>query len=48
MAEIHNKKKRMPVILEPDQEKNWLKGEEINDFKKCDVELNAVGQSTEV
>jgi len=44
MAEIHNNKKRMPLILEPDQEENWLKGEEINDFIKCDVELKAVVQ----
>lgn len=44
MAEIHNNKKRMPVILEPEQEENWLKGEEINDFRKCDVKLNAVVQ----
>ena len=44
MAEIHNNKKRMPVILEPDQEENWLKGKDINDFIKCDVELKAVAQ----
>ena len=44
MAEIHNNKKRMPVILEPDQEENWLKGEEINDFRKCDVELKTIVQ----
>ena len=44
MAEIHNNKKRMPVILEPKEEENWLKGEEINDFRKCDVELKAVLQ----
>jgi putative SOS response-associated peptidase YedK len=24
MAEIHNSKKRMPVILDPDMEQNWL------------------------
>lgn len=27
MAEIHNTKKRMPVILKPEQEKLWLNGE---------------------
>ena len=42
MAEIHNNKKRMPVILKPKQEENWLAGEEINDFKKCNVDLKAV------
>jgi putative SOS response-associated peptidase YedK len=26
MAEIHNTKKRMPVILSKDQEENWLQG----------------------
>ena len=32
MAEIHNSKKRMPVILTKKNEKDWLGGEEINDF----------------
>ena len=44
MAEIHNNKKRMPVLLESEQEENWLKGEEINVFRKCDIELKAVVQ----
>jgi putative SOS response-associated peptidase YedK len=26
MAEIHNSKKRMPVILKAEQEKDWLEG----------------------
>jgi len=34
----------VPLILEPEQEENWLKGEEINVFKKCDIELKAVIQ----
>jgi putative SOS response-associated peptidase YedK len=29
MSEIHNSKKRMPVILSPDIEKNWLSGAEL-------------------
>ncbi len=41
MAEIHNNKKRMPVVLNRSQEENWLKGEEIDDFRKCKVELKA-------
>jgi putative SOS response-associated peptidase YedK len=36
MARIHNVKKRMPVILPPDKERNWLKTdllrEELNDL----------------
>tara|TARA_R110002072_G_scaffold288828_1_gene455107 strand:- start:4780 stop:5394 length:615 start_codon:yes stop_codon:yes gene_type:complete len=31
VAEIH-KKKRMPIILKPEDESNWLGGEEISDF----------------
>ncbi len=42
MAEIHNNKKRMPVILNPENEKEWLNGEEIMEFEKCDLELNAL------
>lgn len=34
MAEIHNSKKRMPLILNAHDEENWLKGEdEIIDFQ---------------
>jgi putative SOS response-associated peptidase YedK len=29
MSEIHNTKKRMPVILNPEAEKNWLDGGEF-------------------
>lgn len=29
MSEIHNNKKRMPLILRPDQEKDWLSGGNI-------------------
>ena len=34
MSEIHNTKKRMPIILSPDTEINWLQGDtetRIND-----------------
>ena len=42
MAEIHNNKKRMPVILTPETEKFWLAGNEIMSFAKPEVELKAV------
>lgn len=32
VADIH-KKKRMPIILKPEDEKKWLEGEEINNYK---------------
>jgi putative SOS response-associated peptidase YedK len=32
MAEIHNTKKRMPVILKQEDESNWLKKESISNF----------------
>ena len=41
MAKIHNTKKRMPVILTPENEEQWLNGGEIDDFKKPVVELLA-------
>ena len=33
MSEIHNIKKRMPIILKPEDESNWLNGVAINNFK---------------
>ncbi len=41
MSEIHNTKKRMPVILTPENEEKWLSGSEVDDFKKPEVELKA-------
>jgi putative SOS response-associated peptidase YedK len=41
MAEIHNNKKRMLIILTPDHENEWLKGLEINDFAKDEIDLLA-------
>ena len=41
MSEIHNTKKRMPVILTPQNERDWLNGNSINSFAKCEVELLA-------
>jgi len=42
MAEIHNTKKRMPVILTPQNENDWL-NETINPFtfKVCNINLKA-------
>ena len=41
MSEIHNTKKRMPVILTSENENEWLSGKEIASFAKCDIELVA-------
>ena len=41
MSEIHNHKKRMPIILSPERESLWLAGEEIEDFKKDEIDLLA-------
>jgi putative SOS response-associated peptidase YedK len=41
MAEIHNTKKRMPVILTPNYETHWLNNGPVTDFKHIDVTLNA-------
>jgi putative SOS response-associated peptidase YedK len=39
MSEVHNSKKRMPVILTPENEYDWLSGESVVDFAKPVVEL---------
>ena len=41
MSRIHNIKKRMPVILTPENENKWLQGNDIAEFKKCDIHLIA-------
>ena len=42
MAEIHNIKKRMPIILRPEDEINWLQNKKIEDFSyPYDVNLVA-------
>lgn len=38
MSEIHNTKKRMPVILHPNFENDWLQG---HAFQPCDISLIA-------
>lgn len=41
MSEIHNIKKRMPVILTPENEKEWLAGDSIELFSKPQIDLIA-------
>jgi putative SOS response-associated peptidase YedK len=48
VAEIH-KKKRMPIILKPEDELNWLNNQEINDFSlPYSVELVATNLDAEM
>ncbi|HKK81366.1 MAG TPA: SOS response-associated peptidase [Prolixibacteraceae bacterium] len=41
MREIHNSKKRMPVILTPENEQLWIQNRNIELFKEVGVELRA-------
>lgn len=41
MCEIHNSKKRMPVILSPENEQMWLQNEPLKQFAHIDVNLCA-------
>lgn len=41
MASIHNTKKRMPVILSPENKALWLQGTAVNEFVHCDPALIA-------
>jgi len=42
MQEIHNSKKRMPVILTKNNENDWLRNKSIDNFKANNIELKAV------
>lgn len=42
MQEIHNSKKRMPVILTKNNENDWLINKSIDDFKSNNIELKAI------
>ncbi|GAB4260643.1 MAG: SOS response-associated peptidase [Vicingaceae bacterium] len=42
MSEIHNSKKRMPVILTPENENAWLNGEDFAAFKNINIDLKAI------
>ena len=41
MAIIHNSKKRMPVMLTPEREKDWLSGVDYRDFAEDEINLVA-------
>jgi len=41
MKQIHNSKKRMPVILTKENENDWLSGSLVDDFKNVNVKLIA-------
>lgn len=41
MSTIHNSKKRMPIILSPENENDWLNGRSFEDFKMDNLELLA-------
>ncbi|MFN5183840.1 MAG: SOS response-associated peptidase [Bacteroidota bacterium] len=41
MSEIHNQKKRMPVVLTEQNESDWLEGADISIFKKPEIKLLA-------
>lgn len=47
MATIHNIKKRMPIILHPEDEVNWLNQESVEKFA-FPYEVNLVAKKTEV
>lgn len=42
MRQIHNTKQRMPLILSPENEKNWLNNEEIKTFAHPHISLQAL------
>lgn len=41
MSSIHNSKKRMPIILNPENEQQWLLGDNITNFKTPNTQLTA-------
>ncbi len=47
MAEIHNIKKRMPIILTEQNEQDWLAGDDFEHFKKPEIELVAISQEAQ-
>lgn len=47
MAEIHNIKKRMPIILTEQNEQDWLAGDDFENFKKPEIELVAISQEAQ-
>lgn len=50
MSEIHNTKKRMPVILKKEDEKHWLQGKNYTDFAfpySCDLIATSLENNSE-
>jgi len=47
MAEVHNIKKRMPVILSPHNEQDWLDGADFKEFEIVDLDLIATSQEAQ-
>jgi len=45
MSEIHNTKKRMPIILSEENEQYWLDGGDFEDFRKVKIDLKAEGEN---
>ncbi len=45
MAEINNIKKRMPIILKPEDQKNWLDHQKIQNFA-LPYQVNLVATKT--
>ena len=41
MSEIHNSKKRMPVILSRENENEWINGQAVLDFAYPDIDFVA-------
>jgi len=42
LSEIHNSKKRMPVILSKENEKAWLNNEPFENFRQINIALKAI------
>lgn len=45
MSRIHNSKKRMPLILNKENENDWLSKKPVLEFRKLNVELRAINVS---
>ncbi len=46
MAEIHNSKQRMPLVLNKNEEEKWLSNASLEDFKIRNIELKATAINT--
>ena len=48
MSEIHNSKRRMPIILGQENERDWLNGAQLEEFAIVDIELKAQKQTSQL